>query len=245
MVDSPKNNAGSSGPASRNSAKRNSSGDKSKLSGNRPDSCRNRYENNKTAKGKNNKRNLACSGGNANGTNAGAGASAGAATGGGTSTSARATRQENEHETPKTATIDDVPKPKMVDSATQTSTPLRLQLDGMFGDAAAGGYRPPCLLSVESASTEYEEDDMASEMGGSALTPLSSRRSSSPHDSLATKDIDHYFKYEWTQDPRRQQFLIVPTEVPRCFQDLEGSHEKKILRITKQLNDLIGPKEAE
>lgn len=128
---------------------------------------------------------------------------------------------------------------RMVDSTTQTSTPLRLHLDGMFHDTA-GGYQRPSLNSVESECTEDEEDDeLVSELGAPS-SPLSSHRSSA-RASFSNKELGYgyNFKFEWAQSLKTQQ-ILVPTELkPRCFQDLENSHEHKLLRLTDQLNELM------
>ncbi|CDF89318.1 uncharacterized protein ZBIST_2394 [Zygosaccharomyces bailii] len=221
MVDYQKNSSSSSQPAAtrNNGAKRNGgSGDRTRMSGTRSDGSRNRQENNKTTKGRNNKRTSA-----------------------GSSAGAKITKQESDCEVSKVSK--NTPKPNMVDGAMQTSTPLRLHLDGMFGAAIAGGYQRPCLRSVESESTEEEDDDVTSEMGGFVTTPLSSRRSSSPRALPNTKDMecshDHFVKYEWAQGLGKQQYLYSQSEVPRCFEDLENSHEQKLLCITKQLKEMV------
>ncbi|AQZ14564.1 SLZ1 (YNL196C) [Zygosaccharomyces parabailii] len=220
MVDYQKNNSNScqSAATRNNGARRNGgSGDRTRMSCSRGDGGRNRQENTKAARGRNNKRSSA-----------------------GSSAGVKATRQESDCEVSKVSK--NTPKPNMVDGAMQTSTPLRLHLDGMFGAAVAGGYQRPCLRSLESESTE-EEDDVTSELGGFVTTPLSSRRSSSPRALPNTKDMecshDHYVRYEWARGPGKQQYLYSQSEVPRCFEDLENSHEQKLLCITQQLKEMV------
>lgn len=148
-------------------------------------------------------------------------------------------KQEVLAETPKSANNNKAVKSKMVDSTTQTSTPLRLHLDGMFEDAA-GGYQRPSLNSIESECTEDEEDDeMISELGAPS-SPLSSNRSSA-RTSFSNKELGYgyNFKFEWAQNSRRQQLLIPTESKPRCFEDLENSHELKLLNLTEQLNALV------
>lgn len=145
-------------------------------------------------------------------------------------------KQEIQTETSRSANNSRGNKSKMVDSTTQTSTPLRLHLDSMFEDIG-GGYQRSSPNSVESEFTEDEDDDLVSELG----SPLSSHRSSA-RTSFSTKEpgYGYSFKFEWAQNSKKQQQLLIHNEArPRCFQDLDNSHEFKLLKLTEQLNALI------
>lgn len=148
-------------------------------------------------------------------------------------------KQEIQVETLKPATSNNYTKSKMVDSTTQTSTPLKLHLDGMFEDTA-GGYQRPSLTSVDSECIEDEENDEVVSEIGAPPSPLSSDKSST-RTSFSNKEIgnSYSFKFEWAQSPKKQQILIPAESRPRCIEDLENSHELKLLNLTAQLNDLV------
>lgn len=220
--------------STKNNGKKNSSGDKPKLGGSKNENTKNRSDGNsnnnggnKNSKNKNGKKN----------SNAGVNLK---------NSSGKTAKQEVLQETSKTNvqggssnTNNRTGKSKMVDSATQTSTPLRLHLDGMFQNTA-GGYQRSLLNSVEGeGSEEDEEDEVRSELGA-PVSPLSSCRSSA-RASFSTKEYayDYGFRVEWPESSKREQVLLHSQSVPRCFEDLEKMHEHKLSRLTEQLNSLV------
>lgn len=229
-------NSNNSMNSNKNGGKKNSNGDKPKLGGNKNENTKNRFDGNSNNNGNKNSKNKNSKRNSNNGVNL---------KNSGTKTS----KQETLQEAPKTTvhggnsdTNCRNNKSKMVDSATQTSTPLRLHLDGMFQNTA-GGYQRSLLNSVEEEGSEEDEEDEEDEVKseiGAPVSPLSSCRSSA-RASFSTKEYSYgyNFKVEWPENSKKGQVLLHPESVPRCYEDLEKIHERKLLRLTEQLNSLV------